>query len=250
MRRKLTGREPGQYAKERYHAGLSRWRRRMSPRWLMLFGPIFLALLGLLVFGPRAWREFVIFLTGGIFATLIILFDSPPAHIDWWLSGSEAERRTAKQLKRLDKKQWVVKHDVQRGKWNWDHVVVGPSGVFLIDTKQLSGSAELLADGSLQVIRIDDEEDSYVLHRLHGLIKQNARELSQALREKTGLREWVTPVVALWNSFPQGLELFDKVVYLEASGILDWLRNQPAKIDDERRRLIADALTSLTDSRF
>ena len=62
-----------------------------------------------------------------------------------WERGAEGERRTADVLARLPQA-WVTRHDLPwpgRQLANVDHVCVGPTGIFVIDTKNWSGSARL-----------------------------------------------------------------------------------------------------------
>ena len=60
------------------------------------------------------------------------------------------ERRTARLLDRLVRDGYVVFHDLAvpgNASANVDHLVIGPSGVFVIDSKQWSGSVHQGADG-------------------------------------------------------------------------------------------------------
>ncbi|MTV27817.1 NERD domain-containing protein [Nitriliruptoraceae bacterium ZYF776] len=54
-----------------------------------------------------------------------------------WAEGAKGERRVARALERLERRGWHVVHDLTVGTRgaNIDHVVVGPPGVFVIDTK-------------------------------------------------------------------------------------------------------------------
>ena len=54
-----------------------------------------------------------------------------------WLRGAAAEIATAAFLDRLPPRTWAVLHDrrVPGSRANLDHLVIGPSGVWLIDTK-------------------------------------------------------------------------------------------------------------------
>lgn len=62
-----------------------------------------------------------------------------PSEASRWFQGAEAEKRTGKTLTRLIESGWEVLHDlkVPGSKANLDHVVIHPSGLFLIyiDTK-------------------------------------------------------------------------------------------------------------------
>jgi hypothetical protein len=72
---------------------------------------------------------------------------SEPARI--WQRGAHGERHTARLLRRLDRDGFVVFHDlaVPGSPANVDHLVIGPSGVFVIDSKQWTGSVHQGADG-------------------------------------------------------------------------------------------------------
>ena len=51
-----------------------------------------------------------------------------------WLWGSIGERQTEELLRSLDNS-WECVHDIPCRKGNWDHVVISPAGVFLLDSK-------------------------------------------------------------------------------------------------------------------
>jgi hypothetical protein len=67
-----------------------------------------------------------------------------------WQRGAEGERHTARQLRRLTRDGFVVFHDLAvpgNTRANVDHLVIGPTGVFVIDSKQWTGSVHQGADG-------------------------------------------------------------------------------------------------------
>jgi Nuclease-related domain len=66
-----------------------------------------------------------------------------------WQRGAAGERHTARLLDRLTRDGYVVFHDlaVPGSPANVDHLVIGPSGVFVIDSKQWTGSVHQSADG-------------------------------------------------------------------------------------------------------
>jgi len=67
-----------------------------------------------------------------------------------WQRGVRGERHTARLLDRLTGDGYVVFHDLAvpgNTSANVDHLVIGPSGVFVIDTKQWSGSVHQSPDG-------------------------------------------------------------------------------------------------------
>jgi len=69
-----------------------------------------------------------------------------------WEAGAEGERRTAAVLAELATEGWQVLHDVHwpgRRFANIDHIVVGPGGVLVIDSKNWSGRVDV-RDGILR----------------------------------------------------------------------------------------------------
>jgi hypothetical protein len=67
-----------------------------------------------------------------------------------WQRGAHGERRTAHLLDRLTRDGFVVFHDLAvpgNTRANVDHLVIGPTGVFIIDSKQWTGTVRQGADG-------------------------------------------------------------------------------------------------------
>jgi hypothetical protein len=67
-----------------------------------------------------------------------------------WQRGAAGERHTARLLRRLHRDGYVVFHDLAvpgNTSANVDHLVIGPTGVFVIDSKQWTGSVHQGADG-------------------------------------------------------------------------------------------------------
>ena len=62
-----------------------------------------------------------------------------------WSTGAEGEVATARYLDPLAEDGYVVMHDlaIPRSKANIDHVVIGPTGVFVIETKNVRGKVRI-----------------------------------------------------------------------------------------------------------
>src|SRR5688572_25639270 len=74
----------------------------------------------------------------------------PSEQVTAWRRGAHGERRTARLLERLTRDGYVVFHDLPvpgNTSANVDHLVIGPTGVFIIDSKQWTGSVHQGADG-------------------------------------------------------------------------------------------------------
>jgi hypothetical protein len=66
-----------------------------------------------------------------------------------WQRGAHGERRSGRLLDRLPRDGYVVFHDLALpgSPANVDHLVIGPSGVFVIDSKQWTGQVNQSSDG-------------------------------------------------------------------------------------------------------
>lgn len=68
-------------------------------------------------------------------AALVVLW---PSSAGRWAAGAAGERATARALAGVEADGWTVFTDVRpRGKqWNLDHLLIGPAGVVVVETKQ------------------------------------------------------------------------------------------------------------------
>jgi hypothetical protein len=97
-----------------------------------------------------------------------------------WQRGAEGERRTARLLDRLTHDGYVVFHDlaVPDSTANVDHLVIGPTGVFVIDSKQWTGSVHQGTDGLVW-------HNHYRLDRTLETVRWEARAISRILGTRT-----------------------------------------------------------------
>jgi hypothetical protein len=174
-----------------------------------------------------AWWYFAGGVTGGLLMVAAYTLGDPPGYIAKWRLGAEGERRTAKALRPLLRTGWTVIHDVQRAHENFDHVLVGPPGVFLLETKVRAGTVSL-EDGLLTIRYPDDPEEVVTLPRLAAQMRGRARDLRATHRFEDGVRRWVTPVVVLWADFPDRLVELDGIAYIHGDELVGWLRSLPS----------------------
>ena len=59
--------------------------------------------------------------------------------VDRWLRGAVGEERVGEIAEKLHDDGWLAIHDVATGRGNVDHILVGPAGVFTIETKSHRG---------------------------------------------------------------------------------------------------------------
>jgi hypothetical protein len=226
-------RQAGQSAFERFSRARREalWRNRWD--WAFIAAGLALCLV-LIVVTDGTVQLLAAGVLGGLICLAIVGWLVGDVHSLFWLHGSQGEQWTAEELDDLDGS-WSQVHDVARRYGNWDHVVIGPSGVFLIDTKRLSQPARV-ADDALRAGRLSYEGAG---------IRRAARSLARELERNTGSRPWVQAVVAIWGAFPQGRVTENDVIYLHAEELVDWLRSQPSRYTDARTRSLAAAINSL-----
>jgi hypothetical protein len=159
--------------------------------------------------------------TGELIAASVVGANVTMAIFSWMLGdvralshlrGAIGEEQTASLLTHLDQSIWTVDHDRRSMHGNWDHIVIGPAGVYVIDSKNLSGSAKV----------VDDALVSGRLRFSGGSFRAAAAELSEALKTN-GRRPWVQPIVAIWGEFPQEHVERDGVIYLAAERLVPYL---------------------------
>lgn len=212
----------------------------MLPRIRLVVWP----LIGLGIAGvalPGMWRWSAGFLAGCWFCFWVLIRDQVPSHIGHWLDGAEGERWTAKALRPLESQGWVVAHDLQGRFGNVDHMVVGPGGVFLLDSKNWFGVVTV-ADGVATVTPRDNPDAAWSWPRLSGALRGASAGNKEALEKLTGIRTWVQPVVVIWAPFEQGCEVSGGVAYVAGEQVADWLREQPARLSQERVDKLASGI--------
>jgi Nuclease-related domain len=219
----------GAYAEQRYRRGLRSW--RAGNRWLFaaLCGPFVAAgiVTGILIWDYLAWTAGFV---AGAFTTLWITFrDTPPRYVENWREGAEGERKAEKALSPLERDGWHVVHDIQNGRGNYDHVAVGPSGVYLFESKNLQGIVSVQG-GVPHLTRRHDPEQALAFDRVRPRALAGAARLKSEIEQRTGHRVWVQAVVVFWSEFPQGLIEGDRCVFIDGSRLCIWLQSQPTRL--------------------
>lgn len=52
-----------------------------------------------------------------------------------WASGARGEEAVIARLRRLERRGWVAIHDLDIGAGNIDHILIGPGGIYALETK-------------------------------------------------------------------------------------------------------------------
>jgi hypothetical protein len=150
-----------------------------------------------------------------------------------WRRGAAGERRTARLLRHLEQRGWVVLHDlaVPGSPANIDHIAIGPGGVVVIDSKQYRGRLQLDPNGLLW----------HGGHLLTMTLRAARWEADQA-DEVLGVADvQVSAIVAVHGaSVPWGRLEVDGVTVAAARRVPDLLRALPPLLGPERVAWLAD----------
>jgi Ca2+/Na+ antiporter len=206
------------------------WRRRVFrrvalPVYVLLFA-IFIAEFSLGDFSIHWWFGVAF---GFLMTAFLALRDAPPHHIENWRTGAEGERRTARQLSKLRSEGWRPLHDLATKRGNRDHVVVGPGGIYLLDTKTYGGRVAINGN-AIQVTRIDNDRGHYSSPQLVQPMRRAAVELSKDIKQHGGEGKWVHPVVVIWAKFEQRVVEVDGVTFVHGDDLVSWLHSRPKQV--------------------
>jgi hypothetical protein len=150
-----------------------------------------------------------------------------------WRRGATGERRTARLLAPLERHGWAVLHDlaIPGSPANIDHLVIGPGGVLVIDSKQYRG-------------RLQVDRDGMLWHGRHLLVSTLRKVLWQADQadEVLGVADvQVAAVVAIHGTaVPWGLVQADGVAIAPARRLPGLLQALPPILGPERVAWLAN----------
>ncbi|OAI55619.1 hypothetical protein AYO48_03170 [Gaiella sp. SCGC AG-212-M14] len=143
------------------------------------------------------------------------VFDREAPLATRWADGARAEGAVGETLNELRRNGYIVMHDVEQAyEGNVDHLVSGPTGVFMIETKARRYLSDHLRKAKRQAAKLHD-----------------------------GLGVWVTPVICVYEG--QLIKPFrhSGVWIVPRDALLDWIMAQRnAQVDFERLSRFADGL--------
>jgi hypothetical protein len=142
-----------------------------------------------------------IFLIGAYFCLFIFYMRLLPGYARSLVStrlGLDGEIATAQELNQLMLSRFFVYHDFPADNFNIDHVVIGPTGVYAVETKTRSKSikkernAHKVSFDGKYLIFPDYKNQDFIIQA-----KNQAKWLSDFLNKSVGKPIKVTPVLAL-----------------------------------------------------
>jgi hypothetical protein len=136
--------------------------------------------------------------------------------LDHWALGAEAECAIGELLNELRREGFIVMHDVEQAyEGNIDHIVSGPTGVFMIESKARRYPDDALKKARRQAAKLHDKLDN-----------------------------WVVPVICIHERDRKPFK-HDRVSIVPEQHLLDWIRAQhETPVPFERLARFADKLSS------
>lgn len=137
-----------------------------------------------------------------------------------WRKGAAGEEAVGKLLDKLPKDEWRVFHDISIGDTgtNIDHLVIGPRGIYSINTKNLSGKVWL---GS-KMLMVNGQKTTYLRASL-----SEGRKVAQRLSAAVGESVEVNPMILLLcDELTIREQPKDAVVMRRREG-LKWMSQRP-----------------------
>src|SRR6266536_299000 len=204
-------------------SAVTQYRRRRAAEWADYRRTLFLRLAAMtaaaVVVGIFAWPLGLAIPAAAVVAggLAFLLRFRVSADTTAWRRGAKGERLTARRLRRLGRG-WTVFHDlaIPGSRANADHLVIGPPGAFLIDSKHYRGRLTLTPDGTLWYGR-------FTLTHVLATVRWEAAVLTQALGSE------VIPMLCIHGSqLPWGELMAEGIPLLACDRVLTTLRALPS----------------------
>jgi len=167
--------------------------------------------------------------------------------------GIEGERYVGQFLESLRADGYQVLHDIEEDGYNIDHVLIGPTGVFAIETKTVSKpdnrDAEILYDG--EKIEVDGHlPDRDPLKQAEA----EAKRVQEIIQQRTGQKVPVRPVVLYPGWFVRRRCRSPKIWVVNENHLQAWLDHEPMSLSDadvqRYASVLADHVRSKERTRF
>jgi hypothetical protein len=187
---------------------------------------------------PRHW-----IITGAAFGLFALWrWHRIKPQFDQILLGRRGEREVGRMLEQLRAIGYEVFHDIPGDGFNVDHAVIGPGGIFAIETKTISkpakGRAEIDYDGQRVLIGGFTPDRDPIAQA-----NASADHIADIINRMTGHKVPVRPIVLFpgwWvNTQPRGCHTW----VLNPKGVRRFLENEPTRLSREDIALYSDRLT-------
>lgn len=164
------------------------------------------------------------------------------SRIQAWANCAKGRRRTEHALHSLERTGWQVRHNITLpAGGRVDHLVLGPRGVYVLDSRAWPGVVTVDQKGATVTPR-GDPTAAWTAGGHHRALPPAAAAVVRTLSAAMG-NVALAPrtLVVVWSPFPDRLAESGGITYIAGDDLVGWLSDQPRRLDDQE-------LTALTAS--
>jgi hypothetical protein len=223
-------RSPGQTIQDRL---LDKTLDFASDVWSLLYIFIGMGFVPLLL-GSSFFRILVWFILGVVVLWILYRLRTGSKEIQDLRLGLDGELATAEELTQLMFHGYYVFHDLPADHFNIDHVVIGPAGVFAVETKARS---KLVGKGKeLAMVIFENSQLKFPNFQESESIQQakdQTRWLSDFLRKSVGKAIPVKPVLALPGWLVERHEREASIIVINPKEAVKYITSNAKVLDDQ-----------------
>lgn len=234
--------DAGKSASDYYKSRLRDWHRSLRAPSAVALGFAALLAAPIWIYVPLG-KFYAGMIVGSSWGMIAWIRDEPPEAIAKWKRGADGEKRTATVLRKLEKDGWYAVHDRAGALGNLDHIAVGPAGVFLLETKTLSGTVSVEKD-ELAAKYGPAAADRWSNRSIGRLMRRRAVMLKEQVQNVTDIPVFVQAVVVIWGDFPGSCIESDRVSYIAGEALEPWLRSHKSRLSARDTNFIRLALAA------
>ena len=176
-------------------------------------------------------------LTGGVFLYCLYKLFSARKQLKNLRLGRDGEKEVAEILEELRSDGNIVFHDIVGKKFNLDHVVLSPKGIYVIETKTWSkpkgNEAKVHYDGTHLTVDSIGNKDEILVQ-----VDAEITWLKNMLKESTGREFAIKPVVVFPGWYVKS-EYHNKYWILNPKGLPKFIQSQKEILSKEDVKLAA-----------
>ena len=175
-----------------------------------------------------------------VIATFIAVFVtiSSVRDINRLKMARDGEKLVAEELIELIRQGATVFHDVRGHKFNIDHVVISPHGIFLIETKTYSKPIKKEAKISFDESHVFIDGKEYERNPIEQ-VKASTRWLQDLLKESTGVKFPIRPVILFPGWWTDPIKRGQDIWILNPKALPTFVSNEPIVLKDSDVHLAA-----------
>lgn len=152
--------------------------------------------------------------------------------------ASDGEKLVGEGLQELIRQGATVLHDIQGEKFNIDHVVISPKGIFLIETKTYS--KPIKNDATITHDKGNIYVDGFPIER-NPIDQVNAlsKWLQELLQKSTGNKFYIKPVILFPGWYTERVKGGEEIWILNPKALPTFLTNEPIRLKESDVHLVA-----------